>query len=150
MWQDVMQITCNFRGSSIDTRQSVYVSRFESICIPNYRLLVVNEGNEADGIKGSLKRRCRNCWGVFKSPGGLQPIFPPLSPSLASLSLWRSFSIVAKVERLYCTLKLTLATLTGSFSIPELGRRIEFAVRQAKIPFSLISRMMIATANFNR
>lgn len=51
--------------------------------------------------------------------------------------------MVAKVERLYYTLKLTLATLTGSFSIPELGRRIELGVRQAKIPFSLISRMMI-------
>lgn len=81
-----MQIMCNFRGSSIDTRQSVYVSRFESICIPNYRLLVVNEGNEADGIKGSLKRRYRNRRGVFKSPGGLQPISSP--PPLLHLFLF--------------------------------------------------------------
>lgn len=77
-WQQILQkknwIACNFRGSSIDIQQSVYVSWFESICILNYWLLIVTEDNEAGGIKGSLKHPCRNCWDVFESPGGLQPM----------------------------------------------------------------------------
>lgn len=120
MWQDVMQITCNFRGSSIDTRHSVYVSRFESICIPNYRLLVVNEGNEADGIKGSLKRRCRNCWGVFKSPGGLQPIFLPCL-LLSHLFLFKVLFDGSESGTTLLHVKINVSNINRKFLHPRTG-----------------------------
>jgi len=36
--------------------------------MPNYRAPIVNEDNEAAGIKGSLKCRCRDRRDVFESP----------------------------------------------------------------------------------
>lgn len=148
MWQEVMQITCNFCGSSIDTRQSVYVSRFESICIPNYRLLVVNEGNEADDIKGSLKRRCRNRWGVFKSPGGLQPIFPSLVPFL-HLFLFQVLLDGGESGTILLHVKVNVSNVNQKFLHSRTGtaHRIRSVARENSIFANL--RMMIGTANFN-
>lgn len=124
---------------------TVYASWFESICIPNYWLLIVTNDNEAGSIKGSLNRRYRDRWDVFESPGGLQPIL-----SFSVFSSLRSLSTASKCGTTLLRIKTNVRNINRKFLHSRTGttHRIRSAVSENSIFANLLET--IAAANFNR
>lgn len=119
-------------------------SLHDSICIPNYWLLIVTKDNEAGSIKDSLKHRCRNRWDVFESPGGLQPIL--------SFSVFSSLRFLSTSEcgTTLLRIKTNVRNINRKFLHPQTGtaHRIRSAVSENSIFVNLLET--IAAANFNR